>query len=218
MLDPKQKTDDLTALWACITVARQLEGNRAIGEYLVDAFTKNKRLAFYFMAAYTPAMDYGIKSTDAKPHYREACQAVREQPGLPLNNMATLLAAMAARDMAGPVAAQAWALFLAGLPKELIQVANLVLDKDLQIPGLTVDLLNKVMVKCNHNPVPTEVACPGLSIRLAAHTTAPDSKAVYISGRVCVDGFPTAEITLIREHARVTIAKLRAAGIRVGTA
>lgn len=139
---------ELTALWACMTVVRQLNGNKAKGEYLLAEFTKNQVLRQWFTLALRGDYDYGVttrevmtitvmgNSDDARKHPRQ------------------LLKAIATQAITQSAFNYQWVTWLHDLPAELHRPLRMVLDRDMGGVGLSVDLLNKVLVKLEKPTVP----------------------------------------------------------------
>lgn len=146
----RTKFRELAAFWATVTVARTLQGNRAIGEYLCDMFKKEPGLIKYYKSALDVSRCYGITSRDVVDNIDRAPQTHTDVP----KAFGQTLRQMECNRNNRAECIRLWGRFIMGLPHELVEVANAVLDHDLGIPQLTIGLFNRVMSHVGRDTIP----------------------------------------------------------------
>jgi len=138
---------ELTALWACMTVTGQLGGNRAKGEYLLAEFTKNQVLRQWFTLALRGDYNYGITTSELR---RTTVMGQGDDQHL---HPRQLLKQIATEAITQTKFNYQWVRWLLELPTNLHVPLGRVLDRDLQC-GVDTALLNKVLVRLEKEPVP----------------------------------------------------------------
>lgn len=208
----RTKDRELTEMAACVAVLRTLDGNRAVGTYLLDMFQEKPYLIKYFKAAYDPTKVYGIRSDDVMDN-----TVVAKRKGQPRDvpaAMGRLLANMADQPGNRSANIEEWFSFLAGLQKEQVAIANAILDKDLRCPNLPLGLLNVVLARAGKEPLPEPTESKrgerGLALFERARAGGMVTYGVYWdgtkAGTLVLDGTPGQNALRVLVATGVTIA------------